>query len=92
MTVYLVHFEHKYHHAGHYLGCARDLEARLQQHQAGKGARLMEVITQAGIPWRLARTWEGGWGLEKYLKRQKNSPRLCPLCSPSYKRSKEEQG
>jgi predicted GIY-YIG superfamily endonuclease len=91
MTVYLLHFERKYQHAGHYLGYTHDLEARLKQHQAGQGARLMEVVTQAGIPWKVARTWDGGWGLEKYLKRQKNSPRLCPFCYPSRKRSRRKQ-
>jgi predicted GIY-YIG superfamily endonuclease len=66
MTVYLLHFERKLHHARHYLGYARDLDRRLQEHQAGQGARLMEVVVEAGIPWQLARTWDGGYGLEKH--------------------------
>lgn len=80
MTVYLIHFETPYKHARHYLGSTYDLAARLAQHQAGTGARLMEVITQAGIGWYLARTWEGGRNRERALKQRKNSPKLCPVC------------
>lgn len=82
MTVYLLHFDRPYRHARHYLGYADDLHARLVQHRKGAGARLIQVIVQAGIDWRLARTWEGGdRTLERRLKKQKNSPRLCPNCS-----------
>ena len=80
MTVYLLHFETPYKHARHYLGSTYDLDVRLARHQAGTGARLMEVITQAGISWYLARTWEGGRNLERALKQRKNSPKLCPVC------------
>lgn len=80
MTVYLLHFEQRLYHAGHYIGSARDLERRLQQHRSGQGARLMQVLQEEGIPWHVARTWEGGYSLEKYLKRQKNGPRFCPIC------------
>lgn len=34
-TVYLLHFNQKLHHAGHYLGWCDDLEARLKRHHAG---------------------------------------------------------
>jgi len=79
-TVYLIHFDCPYKHARHYLGYTGDLEARLKAHASGNGSRLMEVITEAGITWRLARTWAGGRDIERRLKRQKNSPRLCPIC------------
>jgi predicted GIY-YIG superfamily endonuclease len=80
-TVYLLHFDRKLHHAGHYLGSADDLDRRLAQHRAGRGARLIEVITEAGIGFRLARTWEGDRTLERRLKRRKEAPRLCPFCT-----------
>ncbi len=80
MTVYLIHFDRPYKHARHYLGSTTDLPQRLHQHGTSEGARLMQVVTQAGIPWMLARTWKGGWTLEKKLKRRKNAPRLCPQC------------
>jgi hypothetical protein len=95
-AVYLLHLERPYKHARHYLGHATNLQARLAQHAAGNcvvslpndGARLLQVVMEAGIGWTLARTWLGGRELERRLshrdplwgKRQKNSPRLCPIC------------
>lgn len=79
--VYLLHFNTPYRQARHYLGFSDNLNQRLEAHKNGTGARLMEVINEAGIEWELARTWEGDRKTEKALKRQKNSPRLCPICS-----------
>lgn len=81
-TVYLIHFDRPLHHARHYLGCTSgSLEERLERHATGRGARLMQVVQQAGIPWRLARTWAGDRALERRLKAFKNAPsRLCPIC------------
>lgn len=67
----------------HYLGwTGYDIEHRLEDHAAGRGARLMQVITQAGITFQLARTWPAGRTYERRLKNQKNARRLCPLCNP----------
>lgn len=80
-TVYLIHFDRPYRHAGHYLGFAVDVKARLAEHRRGTGARLMAVIVAAGIGWDLARTWERGTRtLERRLKRRGGHARLCPLC------------
>lgn len=78
--VYLIHFHHPYQHAQHYLGYTQAIVPRLRRHRSGNGARLMEVITQAGIPWSLARVWRGDRSLERRLKDQHNSWRLCPIC------------
>ena len=80
-TIYLLHFAKPYKHAKHYLGWAQHLEARLEHHRAGTGARLMQVVTEAGIDWEVSRTWEGDRNLEAQLKRRKDSPRLCPICA-----------
>ncbi len=83
MNVYLIHFDEPYQHARHYLGVAHNVDERLRQHRRGRsagGARLMEVVTQAGITWRLARTWNGGRDLERQLKGWNNGCRLCPIC------------
>ena len=80
-TVYLIHFDVPYAHARHYTGwTACDLQGRLAEHSAGRGARLMAVITQAGIGWTLARTWKGSRARERQLKRQGGASRRCPIC------------
>lgn len=78
--VYLLHFEQPYHHARHYLGSTNDLEARLAEHRSGRGARLMEVISDHNIGFVVARTWQGGRDDERKLKRRHKSPALCPIC------------
>ena len=85
-TVYLFHFDQRYEHAGHYTGWAEDLDHRVAEHQAGRGARLIEVITQAGIGFRLARTWPGVTrARERQLKRQGGASRHCPICQDDRK-------
>lgn len=79
-TVYLLHFDRPYHHARHYIGCTSNLAQRLRDHRAGRGARLMEVIVQAGISFRVARVWDGGRTVERKLKDRKNAGDLCPIC------------
>lgn len=69
-------------HARHYIGCTDNLARRLEEHQHGYGSRFMAAVAAAGIPWQLARIWPGGWSLERELKRQKHSDRLCPICHP----------
>jgi predicted GIY-YIG superfamily endonuclease len=85
-TVYLFHFDQRYEHAGHYTGWAEDLDHRVAEHLAGRGARLIEVITQAGISFRLARTWPGVTrARERQLKRQGGASRHCPICQEDRK-------
>ena len=81
-TVYLLHFDHPYKHARHYLGWAADghLDSRIEAHRSGQGARLMAVIEAAGIGFRLARTWQGTRARERQLKRQGGASRCCPMC------------
>ena len=79
-TVYLLHFDRPYRHAGHYTGWTADLDHRLIEHRDGHGARLLAVIADAGIGWTLARTWPGTRSRERALKRQGGATRRCPLC------------
>ena len=79
-TVYLLHFDRPYAHAGHYTGWTKDLTARLADHAAGHGARLLAVARSAGVGWTLARTWTGSRATERALKRQGGASRRCPLC------------
>ena len=79
-TVYLLHFDSPYKHAQHYVGFTNNLPARLDAHSKGQGARLLEVITGAGLTFQLARTWKGTRKDERRIKNRKEAPRLCPLC------------
>ena len=85
MKIYLLHIAPPYKHARHYLGIAEDLDGRLSLHYAGRGARLTQVAIANGHTLIHVRTWEGTRDGERKLKKQKNSPRLCPLCNPKLK-------
>ncbi len=78
--IYLIHFDTPYKHARHYIGYTNDLPSRLEEHRSGHGARLIQVIQQAGITWQLARTWPGDRSTERRIKNRHNAPRLCPIC------------
>lgn len=83
VIVYLIHFEEKYKHAGHYLGSAENLAVRMADHRKGKGARLLAVLNEQGINYKVVRVWKkGGRALEKRFKHAKNHTRLCPICNP----------
>ncbi len=81
-VIYLLHFDRPFGHARHYMGSAAQLEARLADPHNGAGARLMFWVTNAGIGWRLARTWSGGGHRERQLKAQGGHSRRCPICHP----------
>ena len=71
--VYLIHFEEKLHHAGHYLGYSRILTTRIWLHKTNQGAKLLKAVNEAGIPWQVVRTWVvDDQALERLLKNQKN--------------------
>jgi predicted GIY-YIG superfamily endonuclease len=79
-SVYLLHFDTPFGHAKHYTGWARDLEARLEHHAKGSGARLTQVVAAAGIGWSLARTWTN---VDRYFERRqkaRGAARHCPIC------------
>ena len=79
-TVYLIHFDTPLKHARHYVGWASDLELRLERHRSGNGSALMRAVKDEGITWRLARQWAGTRNDERRLKKQRNTPRQCPIC------------
>jgi predicted GIY-YIG superfamily endonuclease len=79
-VVYLLHFDRPYRHAAHYTGWTTNLLDRLDEHETGRGARLLAVIRYAGIGFTLARTWQGTRTRERALKRQGGASRRCPLC------------
>jgi predicted GIY-YIG superfamily endonuclease len=90
--VYLIHFEEKLHHAGHYLGYSKILSIRIWQHKINQGAKLIRAVNKAGIEWHVVRTWTvDDQELERLLKNQKNSPRYCPICNPALAGKVENQ-
>ena len=80
-TVYLLHFDQPYAHARHYTGWTEDLLDRLDRHARGCGARLMNVISRAGIGFVLVRTCEGTRATERHIKNAGGAVRYCPLCT-----------
>lgn len=81
MAVYILHFDSAYHHARHYVGYTKDIDQRLAQHKAGRGARLMQVITEAGIGFQVAKIWKSKTRkFERYIKNSHNTARFCPIC------------
>lgn len=89
-VVYLLHFDRAYKHARHYLGTTINLAERIERHRSGQGARLVEVITAAGIGFQCVRTWKGGRKKERSLKRLHNGAKLCPVCTEALKRIRNQ--
>ena len=81
-VIYLLHFDQPYRHAKHYTGWTEDLLDRLDRHAAGRGARLVEVIWQAGIGFSLVRVCEGTRRRERAIKNDGGAARYCPACTP----------
>lgn len=87
MSVYLLHFDRRLSdHAGHYLGSADNVPARLADHRAGQGAKLTAAAVAAGISLTIARTWPGGRAAERHIKGRaigsRGLARYCPVCHP----------
>ena len=98
-TVYLICFHdfegHKawYKHAGHYIGFAEGNTAgliqRLKFHRCGRGARLIQVIQENGLDWKLARVWRRkSRKFERKLKNRGGARRICPFCNQRMKTMK----
>ncbi len=68
--------------AGHYLGWADDVAARMAEHRAGRGARILAACVERGIAFDVVRTWaDVDRTFERRMKRQHNAWRLCPRCA-----------
>lgn len=83
--VYLYHFDKPYRHAQHYLGSTdRDLALRDKEHRTGRGSPLVKAALDRGYSLTLIALYpDEGRGLERAIKLQKNSRRICPICSRS---------
>jgi hypothetical protein len=84
--VYTLHLDPPYRgsdrqHADHYTGWAKDLRARLEEHESGgpDAANLLQHQKKAGGTWRLAAVERGTRDREIQLKYRGGS-RRCPIC------------
>lgn len=84
--VYLLHFHERLgnekHSIQHYLGFTPDLEARVEKHRSGQGARVTEVLKERGIGFDVAAVWPGNRQIENALKLH-SATRICPQCTPN---------
>jgi predicted DNA-binding WGR domain protein len=67
---------------------ADDVGIRVTEQASGdsRAARLLQVIAQAGIGFRLARIWPGASkGYERQLKNSGGASRYCPICQQERK-------
>ena len=83
--IYLLHFEPRYRHAGHYTGFTQraDLFDRLDEHAAGGSASspLVRAAIAAGCVVYLARVYPtGDRSFERRLKNRGGAARHCPIC------------
>ena len=85
--VYLLHFSRPIspkHTTQHYIGWAFHMPSRIQQHLAGRGARLTQVAKERGISFEIAAIWPGDCSYERKLKNKKSAPRFCPICKRTH--------
>jgi len=78
--VYLIHFDKPYKHAQHYIGFTNNLDARVDRHKKKNGSKLLKAVENAGIGFKVVKTWEGGQKFRTAIKKQKNASRFCPIC------------
>lgn len=65
----------------HYIGRARDVVRRFEEHATGKGAALTRAWQERGIPFVVARVWEGvNSAHERRMKNTKPYWTMCPRC------------
>ena len=80
-TVYVLHFDPPYRHAGHYVGwTAGEVTDRLAVHLQGRGSPLVRAAVEAGVDVQLAATYAGTRYLERRLKSWHNTGRFCAIC------------
>lgn len=83
-TVYLLHFSRPVSGKQHYIGitASHRLDARLEEHARGNGARLTRRVFLSDERLALARTWKvQDRAFEKQIKRQGHAKQLCPICT-----------
>ena len=69
--------------ARHYVGSTSDLAERIEAHAMGKSsaASFTQAAKRAGVSFKVARVLKGGTDIEYKIKRQRNTPKWCPICN-----------
>lgn len=84
--IYLIHFSEPLAHARHYIGFVDggpdQVAARLAEHRAGWGARILAERNRRGIAYDVVATMPGDRGEERRLKNYHKGSQICPICSP----------
>jgi len=84
--VYVIHFDDKFHHAQHYVGCTKNVRSRLIAHAWGYGANILKHQMLQGGEWSLAGLYNCTTAemrkIERSLKNWNNSKQFCPTCNP----------
>lgn len=90
--VYVLHFDTKLEHAGHYIGSTENLLRRLTAHANGCGARIMREMMLRGNKWRLGALGVASHAsirrVEREVKDQRHAIRYCGVCNALPKRIK----
>ena len=91
-VLYLLHFdeplgdpERPRMSARHYLGWASDgaLQARLDEHLSGRGAKITAECVRRGIGWTVTLLGDGTRDDERRRKKNGHHERRCIVCRPS---------
>ena len=81
--VYLLHLDpplkHARHYTGFHAGTLDTLQARLDTHAAGRGAKMLARQVRAGGTWRLAHA-EEGTTLTEHRRKYRGASGRCPIC------------
>jgi predicted GIY-YIG superfamily endonuclease len=90
--VYIVHLSRPIRHARNYLGSAKNLRARIRDHRSGNGSPLLAEANRRGIDWHVSRIWRtrshrAAWRTEIHLKNRRDTPKMCPDCTPGTRRA-----
>ncbi len=84
--IYIIHFHQPLYHARHYIGFVDgdtdQVAARLQEHRAGGGARILAECNRRGIHYDVVATRPGDRAEERRLKNYHKGSQICPICSP----------
>lgn len=90
VTIYLIHADIRYKHAGHYCGVTKraDLLPRMEEHLNGSGNPLVRLMAEAlgittaqeVIERMIVAIWEGTRSEERRLKVNGGLGRICPVC------------